>query len=375
MEFNMSDTKPTQTLPAAPIADEGKSLLLNRRNWLKGATLLATPALSSLVSGCGGAEAAQVAATADSTTTTSSVTITSEPYAVAIVAKEASAALDINVGIAKLISLLAEAKAGGAKLMVCGELWLPGYPVNLNFQSDWKATNWANYVANSVTVGDANWLKILAAVKDAGLYLSFGFSELDGNHAYMAQALIGPDGTMVYKRRKVRPSGGERAYWSDAPMASNLQAVTTELGRITMLECWDHLRPQSTFNVMAQLPNVHICAWPYIPANSATTQWWERSEVAHTGAAYFSQLTGAFTLLAGVGHVGVYRNSVKLAELTADAADNMLFYTVTPNNWSGATGSSTSEFSYGVLQLLMNSYPGDKVADGEHGVLTMNPLS
>jgi aliphatic nitrilase len=260
-------------------------------------------------------------------------------------------------------------------MMVCGELWLPGYPVALNFQSDWKAANWANYVANSMTVGDANWLKILAAVKEVGLYLSFGFSELDGNHAYMGQALIGPDGTLIYKRRKVRPSGGERAYWSDAPMAGNLSAVTTTLGRISMLECWDHLRPQSTFNIMAQLPNVHICAWPYIPANTDSTQWWERAEVAHTGAAYFSQLTGAYTLLAGVGHVGVYRHSRKLAELTADATDSMLFFTITPDNWSGATGSTTSEFSYGVLQLLSNSYPGEKVADAEHGTLTMNPLS
>jgi len=53
----------------------------------------------------------------------------------------------------------------------------------------------------------------------------------------------------------------------------------------------------------------------------------------------------------------------------------MLFFTITPANWSGATGSTTSEFSYGVLQLLTDNYPGQKVADTEHATLTLNPLA
>jgi aliphatic nitrilase len=141
-----------------------------------------------------------------------------------------------------------------------------------------------------------------------------------------------------------------------------------------MLECWDHLRPQSTFNIMAQLPNVHVCAWPYTPAPGATAQFWEREEVAHTAAAYFSQLSGAYTLLTCVGHVAVYRNSVKLAELAAGSVESILYYTITPSNWSGATGNATSEFSYGVLQLLSDNYPGEKAADTEHGSLKLVPL-
>lgn len=340
----------------------------NQRRLLLRSMAAAVPLLSGVLAGCGGANAAT------STYDASNVTITTEPYKVAIVSKEASPSLDLANGIPKLITLMQEAKNAGARFIVCGELWLPGYPVALNFQSDWRQKNWANYVANSITVGDANWLRILAAARTIGIYLSLGFSEIDGNYVYMSQVLIADDGTVIYKRRKIRPSGGERDYWSDAPMASNLQAATTPLGRITMLECWDHLRPQSTFNIMAQLPNVHICAWPYIPATNATAQWWERGEVAHTAAAYFSQLTGAYTLLPGVGHVGVYKNSVKVAEMLATDSASILYHTITPDNWSGTTGSTTSEFSYGVLQLLSDNYPGSKVGDPEHGTLKLNPL-
>lgn len=339
-----------------------------RRLLLRGMAA-AVPLFSTMLAGCGGANATTTPYDA------SNITITTDPYKVAIVGKEASANLNLAEGLVKLIALMQEAKNSGARLIVCGELWLPGYPIQLNFQSDWKQTNWANYVANSITIGDANWLRILDAARSIGIYLSLGFSEIDGNYAYMAQVLIADDGTLIYKRRKIRPSGGERDYWSDAPMAANLQAVTTPLGRITMLECWDHLRPQSTFNIMAQLPNVHICAWPYIPATTPTTQFWEREEVAHGAAAYFSQLTGAYTLLPGVGHVAVYKNSVKVAEMLASDSAAILYYAITPDNWAGTTGSTTSEFSYGILQLLSDNYPGSRVADTEHGTLKLNALT
>jgi hypothetical protein len=43
--------------------------------------------------------------------------------------------------------------------------------------------------------------------------------------------------------------------------------------------------------------------------------------------------------------------------------------------WSGQTGSLRSEFSYGVLQLVAQSCPGEKATDPEHGVLKMSALA
>lgn len=350
----------------------------SRRQLLKGMTFAGVPLLAGAVSGCGGdASAAENEAEAPpppAIDPSPAVVIGTEPYSIAIVAKAASAAFNLQQGVDKLIGLMQEARARGARLMVCGELWLPGYPSLLNFQSDWKEKEWTNYVANSMTVGDASWQRILAAARATGIAVCFGFSELAGRHAYMAQVLIGDDGRVWNFRRKVRPSGAEREYWSDDVMAGNLNVVTTELGRISMLECWDHLRPQSTFNVMAQLPNVHICAWPTVAETTPSTPFWDRKEIAQTAAAYFSQLSGAVTVLTSVGYVGVYIASVQVAGMGPDDPEEMLLYTVEPGGWTGATGSSTSEFSYGVLQLLADSYPGERVADGEHGVLNRVPL-
>lgn len=72
------------------------------------------------------------------------------------------------------------------------------------FQSNWGAVNWAYYDANSIKVGDANWTCIPDAARTVSIYVSLGFSEIEGTYAYMAQALIpqrsGPDGAACSQR-------------------------------------------------------------------------------------------------------------------------------------------------------------------------------
>lgn len=359
--------------------ENNENLNLERRSFLRNMAIIGAgiPLMGSVLTACNSDGSTVTATSTNSSDNTekSDITVTTEPFDVAIVSKAASASLNITEGIETLISLMQEAKNNGARLIVCGELWLPGYPVDLNFDSNWISQNWSNYVSNSITVGDSNWQSILDAAANIGIYVSFGFSEIESGYAYISQALIDDSGTLLYNRRKVRPSGTERQCWSDANMSDNLKVVSTPLGRISMLNCWDHLRPQSTYNVMAQLPNIHICSWPYIYTTTSSTQWWEREEVAHTAASYFSQLSGAYVLLPGVGHTGVYVHSVKQAELLAESEENILYYTITPDNWdANATGSTTSEFSYGVLQLLSSNYPGEKTTDTEHSTLNMVPI-
>ena len=97
----------------------------------------------------------------------------------------------------------------------------------------------AQYVGQSFSVDSASFKTLANAFKEAGMYGSFGFSELDGDVIYMGQALIGPDGSLLKQRRKLRPSGSERAIWSDGDI-SGLLVTPTPHGRIGMLECWEH---------------------------------------------------------------------------------------------------------------------------------------
>lgn len=239
----------TTNTPAGGITASRRSVLLG----------LGAASVLGAAGSIGGAFRASPAQAADA----APVDITTAPFTVAAV-RASSVQFDLVKSIAKAGVLIAAAAAKGAKLIVFGELWLPGYPIALNFDSTWTTTQLPAYAAQSITVGDRNWKALRLLADKFNVYVSIGYSERAGDSLYMGQALFGPDGTPLIVRRKVRPSGSERAIWSDDDM-SQLKVVPTTIGRVGMLECWEHLHPQMTFNELAQKPSIHIAAWPYEP--------------------------------------------------------------------------------------------------------------
>lgn len=328
-------------------------------------SVLAGLGAASVLGAVGSAFAAAPAQAA--TSAQAAVDITTAPFTVAAV-RAASVEFDLVTSIAKAGVLIAAAAAKGAKLVVFGELWLPGYPKALNFDSTWVATQLPAYAAQSLTVGDRNWQALRVLADRFNVYLSIGYSERDGDYLYMGQALFGPDGTPLIVRRKVRPSGSERAIWSDDDM-SQLKVVPTGLGRIGMLECWEHLHPQMTFNELAQKPSIHIAAWPYTYAPESTkAAFWEDVEVARAAVRNHALQGFTYAILTSVGHAEVYSPlGLTIAKATADEPGDILYATIDPTGFSNTASDPSGEFSWGVLNLIRDNYPGPKVADPEHG--------
>lgn len=193
--------------------------------------------------------------------------------------------LDLNQTIAQAVVTINEAKEDGVALIAFPELYFPGYPIAVN--TAYTAAQLAQYVGQSMSVNGTEFATLVQAFKTAGIYGSFGFSEISGDAIYMAQALIGPDGSVLQVRRKLRPSGTERDIWSDGD-PSGLRVIGTPHGRIGMLECWEHfhvrfhrvfeavagndvdelttacdrLQPTMTFPMLSQSENIHIAAFP-----------------------------------------------------------------------------------------------------------------
>jgi nitrilase len=105
-----------------------------------------------------------------------------------------------------------------------------------NAINNWTEEYLPMYIENSITVGDSTWQILLDGAKSAGIYAGIMFSERDGDHIYMAQALLSPKGAIIHHRRKLRPSGSERWFFSDGTM-EGLQVQATDIGRVGMLEC------------------------------------------------------------------------------------------------------------------------------------------
>jgi nitrilase len=288
------------------------------------------------------------------------------PYTVAVVTA-AAIELDLRGGVDKAVSLIGQAAGRGAKIVAFGELWLTGFP---EISDEWMKTHLAAYAAQSLVVGGPEWQRLSAAARDHGVMVEIGYAKRAREHLYMGQAVFGSDGTPLIVRRKIRPSGGERALFSDDPQENNIEVVPTRLGRVGALSCWEHLRPYSTFNMLAQRENVHFAAWPYNAARGADVQWWEDVEVALSAARMYAITGNTYVLLSGTGYGAVFSPLGQiLAETQNVGNEDLLLATINPSGFTTESSDPEGEFSWGVLQTLRQTYPGRHTPDTEHGTL------
>jgi nitrilase len=141
---------------------------------------------------------------------------------------------DIEDGVTKTCSLIAEAGQNDAQLVAFPELWIPGYP-NFVHAHDPKAASkyLLQYYHNSVEVDSTYMHRIRCATRDARITAVLAYSERDGGSLYMSQTFIGPDGNVLLHRRKLKPTGYERTVFGDAVSRINF-SLRGDYGWLTL---------------------------------------------------------------------------------------------------------------------------------------------
>ncbi|KAJ5650706.1 uncharacterized protein N7484_004429 [Penicillium longicatenatum] len=265
--------------------------------------------------------------------------------------------LDLNATIDQAIGIIEEAQIDGVSLLAFPELYFPGYPVAIN--TAYTTENIAQYVAESMSVNSPNFHRLADAFQRASMYGSFGFSEIADDAIYMAQALIGPDGSTLIHRRKLRPSGTERDIWSDGD-PSGLVVKATPHGRIGMLECWEHFHPTMTFPMLAQLENIHIAAFPYAYDFGIDPLAWESAEVGVSAARWYSTNMGGTVIMPAVGTAVIFVDGGATANISNSTANPSWRYvsaTIDTTSFSNATFDLDGEHSWGALKQIIETYP------------------
>ena len=156
---------------------------------------------------------------------------------------------DKKASLEKALEYIREAARQKPDLIVFPELFIPGYPIGMNFGfSMGKRTasgreDWKRYYDASVVAGEAEFQALAEAAKKAGAYISLGFSERDavGGTLYNSNVIFEPDG--AYKvHRKLKPTGTERVVWGDANQ-DYFPVTETPWGPMGSLICWESYMP------------------------------------------------------------------------------------------------------------------------------------
>ncbi|MCB0634221.1 MAG: carbon-nitrogen hydrolase family protein [Saprospiraceae bacterium] len=148
----------------------------------------------------------------------------------------------------KMKRLIAEASAGGARLILFPEAFIGGYPRGLGFgtvvgsRSPHGREQWLDYYRSAVEIPGPEIAAIGSWAKQHKVYIAAGVIERSGGTLYCTLAYWGPDGNLLHYHRKLKPTASERLIWGEG-QGKDLQVLDTELGKVGGLICWENYMP------------------------------------------------------------------------------------------------------------------------------------
>lgn len=189
----------------------------------------------------------------------------------------------------KTVTLIKEAAQQKAEMIVFPELFIPGYPIGMNFgfsmgkRTEAGRQDWMRYYNASLLAGGEEFQLLADLVKELGVYVSLGFSERDGvsGTLYNSNVIFEPDGS--YKvHRKLKPTGSERVVWGDANQ-DYFPITETPWGPVGSLICWESYMPLA--RVALYQKGITI----YISPNTNDNLEWQATiqHIAIEGKCYF----------------------------------------------------------------------------------------
>jgi nitrilase len=182
------------------------------------------------------------------------------PVRVAVV-QAAPVLFDRQASVAKVCQLIYEAAENDAQLVLFPEAFIPGYPRGLSFgmvvgsRTPEGREIWQKYWDNAVDIPSPATEALSEVVRETGVHFAIGIIERDtqfsGGTLYCTVLYYGPDGQILGKHRKLKPTGSERLIWGEGD-GSTLTVLSTELGKIGGLICWENYMPLARMSMYSK---------------------------------------------------------------------------------------------------------------------------
>jgi len=182
------------------------------------------------------------------------------------IAQKPPVLLNLEATTLRALESLEEAASNGAQLVVFPEAYLPGYPTwiwRLRPGGDMALGNQLHTILrqNAVDIGQGGLDRICEAAAKHNVVVVMGLNEVDSNYSgttlFNTVVVIGSNGKILNRHRKLMPTNPERMVWGMGD-ASGLRVVDTPVGRIGCLICWESYMPLARFALFAQDIDIYI---------------------------------------------------------------------------------------------------------------------
>ncbi|MEC7490804.1 MAG: carbon-nitrogen hydrolase family protein [Pseudomonadota bacterium] len=182
------------------------------------------------------------------------------------VIQEAPVFLDKEKTIKKAVALIDKSAASNANLIVFPETFIPGYPDwiwRLKPADDEELTEeiHTQLLANSINLKTDDLKPLCDSAKKHQVTIVCNINERDFAHSqttiYNTNVIIGCDGEILNRHRKLMPTNPERMVWGFGD-ASGLKVIDTPCGKIASLICWENYMPLARYALYAQGVEIYI---------------------------------------------------------------------------------------------------------------------
>ena len=179
--------------------------------------------------------------------------------------------------VEKALPWIEKAAGEGAQLVLFPESFIPAYPRGLSFgtvvgsRSPQGRLTWERYWQNAVEVPGETTERLGKAAREAGVYLVIGVTERDsrygGGSLYCTTLYFDPQGRLLGKHRKLKPTAAERLVWGEGD-GSTLTVIDTPYGKVGGLICWENYMPLARMAMYAKGVSIYLA-----PTADSRDEW------------------------------------------------------------------------------------------------------
>lgn len=181
--------------------------------------------------------------------------------------------LDPTATVDKACALIAEAAGHGARLVAFPEVFVAGYPYWSWLLNPIEGSDWfERLVRASVTVDGPEVARLRGAAREHDCVVVIGINERDPRRLgtlYNTNLIIGNDGTILGRHRKLVPTWAEKLTWAGGD-GSSLRVYDTVVGPLGTLACGENTNTLARFALLSEGELVHVANYIALPVAPAS---------------------------------------------------------------------------------------------------------
>jgi len=206
--------------------------------------------------------------------------------------------LDTAATIDKACALIAEAAGNGAELVAFPEVFVSAYPYWNWLMTPIEGAAWHERLYRaSVRVDGPKVAALCAAARDHGCTVVIGINERDPvsvGTLYNTNLIIGADGTLLGRHRKLVPTWAEKLSWTGGD-GSSIRVYDTPVGPLGTLACGENTNTLARFALLSQGELVHVANYIALPVAPTSYNMAEAIKIRATAHSFEGKV---FTVVA-----------------------------------------------------------------------------